>query len=312
MKHNYKITFILLLMFLVTQFIGLYVVNSYSTTQVVDGQVQNVTAPGLPYGLETPETQSDIDFVYILFSIVFAFVFAIILMFLLMKFKTAWVLRIWFLVVIIIALGVSLNSFLSPLQYSSLIALLIAIPLALMKIFKRDFIVHNLTELLIYPGIAAIFVPILNLYTLIALIVIISLYDMWAVWKSGVMQKMAKYQMNTLNIFGGFFLPHASKATKQKIANARKKLSKEQFKKKKFSVNVAILGGGDVVFPIIAAGVILKTWGALPAICVTIGATLGLSYLLFLGEKKKFYPAMPYISSGIFLGIIIGYLAFVL
>jgi len=80
--------------------------------------------------------------------------------------------------------------------------------------------------------------------------------------------------------------------------------------KKKIRANVAILGGGDVIFPIIASGVMLKTWGFLPAVLVIAGATLGLGALFFLAEKKKFYPAMPFISAGIFLGILVGYLFF--
>jgi presenilin-like A22 family membrane protease len=127
---------------------------------------------------------------------------------------------------------------------------------------------------------------------------------MWAVWHSGIMQKMAKYQINKLNIFSGFFVPYVSKKVRQKL----KKMKKSELKKKKIRVNMAILGGGDVVFPIIAAGVMLKTLGLLSSIFVIIGATLGLSYLMFFAEKKKFYPAMPFITAGIFAGIILSYL----
>ena len=49
------------------------------------------------------------------------------------------------------------------------------------------------------------------LKTVIILLVVISIYDMWAVWKSGIMQKMAKYQMDELKIFSGFYVPYASK-----------------------------------------------------------------------------------------------------
>ena len=40
------------------------------------------------------------------------------------------------------------------------------------KVFKRNFFVHNATELFIYPGIAAVFVPLLNIYTIIILLII--------------------------------------------------------------------------------------------------------------------------------------------
>ncbi len=295
MKHKLAIILILLGMFLVTQAIGLYVVSHYS-------QEEN----NLPYGMEPPEIKEDKDFFNIFPSIIIAFIIAIVLFFLLTKFKIEFVLKLWFFVVIVLALGISINSFLPKSQYIPLMSLIIALPFALIKIFKRDILVHNATELLIYPGIAAIFVPLLNIWTIILLLILISVYDMWAVWHSGIMQKMAKYQINTLKIFSGFFIPYISKKQRQLIKNFKKTFKKSELKKKKIKVNLAILGGGDVIFPIIAAGVMLKTLGIWPAIFVILGAALGLSYLFFFSEKKKFYPAMPFITAGIFLGMLIG------
>ena len=119
---------------------------------------------------------------------------------------------------------------------------------------------------------------------------------------------MAKFQMDELKIFGGFFLPYANKKEKAKIEILRmklkeKKITKKELMKKGIKVNVAILGGGDVVFPIIISGVVLKTLGVWPAIAVIFGALLGLGGLLLFSEKKKFYPAMPFISAGIFLAL---------
>ena len=96
------------------------------------------------------------------------------------------------------------------------------------------------------------------------------------------MQKIAKFQIQKLKIFSGLFVPYVSKKVRLRL----KKMKKSELKKKKISVNVAILGGGDVVFPIIAAGVMLKTLGIFSAIFVLIGAALGLSYLLFFSDKK--------------------------
>ena len=52
----------------------------------------------------------------------------------------------------------------------------------------------------------------------------------------------------------------------------------------------------------------LKTLGLASAIFVILGATLGLAYLFFAAEKKKFYPAMPFITAGILVGILASYL----
>ena len=295
MKHKSTIVFILMGMFLVTQFIGLYVVNHYNQE---DNQ--------LPYGLEPPQLKEDKDFFTIFPSIIIAFIIAVVLFFLLTRFKIEFILKLWFLLVIVMALALAINAFFPKFQYISILALAIAIPLALIKVFNRNLIVHNATELLIYPGIAAIFVPLLNIWTIIILLVLISIYDMWAVWKSKIMQKMAKYQMNTLKIFSGFFVPYLSKKQRQSI----KKLNKKDLRKKKIKVNIAILGGGDVIFPIITAGVMLKTLGLWPAIFVILGAALGLGYLFIRSEKKKFYPAMPFISAGIFLGMLVSFIFF--
>lgn len=328
MKHNIKITIVLWAMFVVTQFIGIYVINHYSSIKVVNGEIINVSSPDLPFGLETPK-EADIkcklnsvsDFfkcTEYLYSIIISFMIAIFLLFFLSKFNMASVLRLWFFIVVMIALALSFNAFIpQKFIYSSIIALAVALPLAFIKIYKKGFFVHNFTELFIYPGIAAVFVPILNIYTIITLLILISAYDMWAVWHSGIMQKMAKYQIDKLNIFSGFFVPYLSKNLRKKIKEAKafnsKKTKKQdltKLKDKKVKVNIAILGGGDVIFPIITAGVMLRTLGLGSALLVIAGATFGLTYLFVFAEKKKFYPAMPFITAGIFAGIILSYLLF--
>ena len=231
---------------------------------------------------------------------------AIFILLMLTKFNAEVIIKLWFFFVVAVAIGISFNVFFLNINFvnASAIALVFGFLFSFLKIYKRGFIIHNFTELFIYPGIAAVFVPILNIYTIVLLLIVISVYDMWAVWHSGIMQKMARYQMDKLKIFSGFFIPYVSKNIKLKM----QKMKKSELKRKKIKVNVAVLGGGDVVFPIIAAGVMIKTFGLLSAFLVVFGATIGLAYLLFFSEKKKFYPAMPFITAGIFLGMILSYL----
>lgn len=315
MKHNWKITAIILGMFLIAQFIGLLVVNLYTPVEIqktyYDNNgtktIINETANPLPYGLQPPEVEKNVS----LFSIIISFAFAIMLILILSKYKWRLLIKLWFFAVIIISLGIAFNALIIYSKFSGqfmgfpaswFISLAIAIPLASYKVFKPNFIVHNSTELLIYPGISAIFVPILNIYTVMILLIIISIYDMWAVWHSGIMQKMAKFQMEELKIFSGFFIPYLTKGIRDKIARL-KKLGKKD--RKKIKVSVAILGGGDVVFPIITAGVFMRAYSFIPALFIIFGAFLGLTYLFIRSEKKKFYPAMPFITAGIFLGILL-------
>ena len=225
-------------MFIITQLIGLYVINYYSPVKVINNVQENVTSPNqLPYGLEPPPVNEQITVWGILLYIIPAFIIAILFFFILTRFKAEFVLKAWFFVVIIIALSVSIISFFpSSTLLFILISLAVAIPLAFFKIYRPNFVVHNLTELLIYPGIAAIFVSLLSsssdvnrgIYAVIALLVLISIYDVWAVWHSGIMQKMAKYQINKLKIFGGFFIPYISKQMREKIRRMKKNRKKRK------------------------------------------------------------------------------------
>ena len=313
MKHKLTITLILLSMFLVTQFIGLFIVNAYApVSQTIINPATGeqeifMTEGSLPFGLQTPADEPTPNFL----SIIFAFVLAFAIIFVLMKYKWKIVIRLWFFLVVSLALGISINAILryTSLMNISIIAIAIAVPLAFVKIFNPNFYIHNLTELLIYPGIAAVFVPILTPVSAIILLVLISIYDMWAVWKSGIMQKMAKFQMEELKIFGGFLIPSFSDKVKAQIQKVKQKYKNKKMPKKvkqrKFKINMAILGGGDVIFPIITAGVFMRAYGLIPALFVTAGALAGLTFLFLITKKGKAYPAMPYISTGIILGILI-------
>ncbi len=311
MKHNIKISIILLSMFFITQLIGLFIVNSYSPYQSTilnstTGQLENVTiTPQLPYGMQPP---SGLSTQVSLTSILISFFIAISLIFILMRIRADMFIRIWFFLVVIIALIISFNSIFNyiPLlgKYASIIAVIIAIPLAVYTNFRRNILIHNLTELLIYPGIAAVFVPILNIWAIVILLFIISAYDIYAVWHAGFMQKMAKYQMNTLKLFAGFFVPYIQKKDRDRIST----MSVAQKKKARIKVSLAILGGGDVVFPIIAAGVFMQKYGLASGLLISVFATLALLLLFIFARKGKFYPAMPFLTAGILVGIALGFL----
>lgn len=327
-------------MFLAAQLIGLFVINFYETS-----------VEELPYGMEPPRECADgidndndgfIDYpsdngcsskqdlselenddIRFLLYTLFAFALAITLFFILTKVNAEKFIRLWFFAVTTIAIGLTTNVVLillmrnppNPYEYISFIALAIALPLAYFKIFKRNLWVHNFTELLIYPGISAVFVPILGVLGIILLLLAISLYDIWAVWHSEFMQNLAKYQMNKLKFFTGFFIPYAGKEARQKIKLLKEKYKNQKslekgLRKAKIKVNLAILGGGDIIFPIITAGIFLKYQGLLSALLITASATLGLLFLFILARKGKFYPAMPFLTIAMYLGMMLGWLIF--
>jgi presenilin-like A22 family membrane protease len=290
MKHKVTITVIILCMFLLTQFVGLYVIASDSVPEYLSSTNADSESAG-----------------FFFYQLISSFIIAILIVVLITKYKLRLVMKTWFTIVVIIAISVSMAAIMKNIfgVTNYIFPLVLAIIFGILKLLRPSVVIHNVTEVLIYPGIATIFVPILTPFYAIVLLILISIYDMWAVWHSGIMQKMAKFQMNELKIFGGFLIPYLTKEVRQKIASMKKSKNK---KNQKMKISMAILGGGDVVFPIITAGVFMLSLGMSYAISVILGALLGLTLLLIFSEKKKFYPAMPFISAGIFLGLLICWL----
>lgn len=313
MKHSIKITAILLGMFLVAQLIGIAVIYSYSpkTEQIVSGgNVTNVTNYNLPYGFEPPKDLEKQNPWNVFWQIAISFAIVILVYLGLMKFGFAPVLKTWFLVVITIALAVSINAaFRHFVPYSTYVSLALGLGFASLKMFRRGMILHNFTELLIYPGIAALIVAMFSSYTSIPILLIvlvlvaISIYDIYAVWHAGFMQKMAKYQINKMKVFAGFFVPYIRKEDRLILEKAKK-----NGKNKKIKATVAILGGGDVVWPMILAGIVFIQFGFVSSLIIIAGATIALLGLFISAEKGRFYPAMPFITSGCFIALGIVYL----
>ena len=91
------------------------------------------------------------------------------------------------------------------------------------------------------------------------------------------------------------------------------KLAKVQVKLNIFSgfkYDKAILGGGDIAFPLMLSAVILRDFGILSALFSISGATLGFIFLLLHSKEKKFYPAMPFLTLGSFIMLLINFYLF--
>ena len=282
MKHSILMTFILLATFLLAQFVGIAILYNYidPVKSAASGQTE---FKDLPIG-ERPPLEENTSFL----PIIVAILLGTGLLFVLMKYNLTWVWKIWFLLASFFALTIAWGAFL-PVA----VAFVLAMTFSIWKVFRPNVFVHNITELFIYGGLAAIFVPLFNLISVSILLLLISVYDAYAVWKSKHMVTLAKSQAKA-NIFAGLMLPY--KLGKIGKPNA-------DTKQKKVKVRTAILGGGDIGFPLIFAGVVLKELGLWQSMTIPLGALLGLAILLWKGKENKFYPAMPFISAGCFIAL---------
>jgi presenilin-like A22 family membrane protease len=220
MKHNIGITALLVLFFFTAEIFGLFAIaKDIEVERGPSGEVIGTSHPDTAVG-ERPNVSGSGTLVYLAVSVLIGTV----LILLLARFKKTNLWKFWFFLAVWSAMSITLGVFL-PKE----IAIGIALALALIKVLKPEPIMHNLTEVLTYAGIAVLLVPLVTgsspfaiksfspfYYTLapfvnsfwaFALLIAFSVYDIIAVWKSRHMVKLAKFQMDS-NVFAGFFVPY--------------------------------------------------------------------------------------------------------
>ena len=294
------ITLILVGVFFVSQIVGLAVTDQYIAEKTVDeetGEVVNVTYSELPFDMQRPEVEESKSYIFILGAVLIGTILVLVLI----RFRGYKVWKFWFFLSVALCLTIAFYAFLSRIGgLGAWLAILLAIGLAIWKIYRPNVIVHNLTEIFVYGGLAAIFVPIMNVYAIVILLVLISIYDMIAVWQSKHMVKMAKFQTES-KVFAGLSIPYKLPKGK-KAGGGKKKLDAPKPSGKKDMVKSAILGGGDIGFPLLFAGVLMKSVGFAKVLVVPVAVSMALFLLLYYAKKDKFYPAMPFITAGCFAG----------
>ncbi|MEM3154457.1 MAG: presenilin family intramembrane aspartyl protease [Candidatus Woesearchaeota archaeon] len=282
MKHTWIVTCSLLVLFFCAQLVGLQITASY-IDRAASEEKGEIVWKDLPAVAGMKIKRPDVEPQFSIWYIVGAVLIGTLLILLIIKLGKVLLWKLWFFFAVVLCLQIALAVFI-PALYSFILALV----LGFFKIFRPNIYIHNATELLLYGGLAAIFVPILNVFYSFILLLALSIYDMYAVWRSRHMIKMAKFQTKS-GIFAGLLLPY-------RVPKARGV---------KKQVRTAVLGGGDIGFPLIFAGTVLVASGFLNAFVVSLGATAALFILLLLSQRDKFYPAMPFLTAGCAFGYVI-------
>lgn len=178
--------------------------------------------------------------------------------------------KYWHILALIICMSITLGAIIDFLP-----AIIVSCLIVLLKKTSDDQYFDNVSEFLIYPAFAIALMPLLNLISAIVLLLIICIYDIIAVYFSKHMVKLAKTQLKE-NVFSGI----------------RVKIKK----------SVSMVGGGDIAFIMLFCAIILRDIGFFQSISAAVFSSFGLFALLYFGEKKKFYPAMPFLSISAFFG----------
>jgi len=339
-KHNWTVTLILVTFFVLAQVTGLWLLNKESSVGVDTRTNQTAVMFGDTAVGARPETSGSGSLIYILIAIAIGTG----LVLLIVKFGKTNLWRFWFFLAVWMALSVSLGALIKyQLFFQYDIALALALILTTWKIFRPNVIVHNITEVLMYAGIGLIIVPLFTgglipftkvyvsgeLWT-VTLLIIISLYDMYAVWKSKHMVAMAQFQTQS-KVFAGLMIPYRQDEKSKKVElfaePAREEITRTgapKIRAGKTSPKNAILGGGDIAFPLIFIGTVMngiilklslanptmalnaiKSIAFLQSSIIILTTTIALTLLFVFAKKGKFYPAMPFITAGCLVGWVI-------
>jgi 4-hydroxybenzoate polyprenyltransferase len=137
---------------------------------------------------------------------------------------------------------------------------------------------------------------------------------------------MAEFQTKS-EVFAGLMIPYRQNDKSKKVeifSHADKEVTRTgapKIRAGKTSPKNAILGGGDIAFPLIFIGsvmngIILKLSLANPGMTIQaikgiaflqssiiiLTSTIALTLLFVYAKKGKFYPAMPFIAAGCLIG----------
>ncbi len=156
---------------------------------------------------------------------------------------------------------------------------------------KSSVFVHNLCIILGIAGVGASLGLRLDPLMVATLLIVFSVYDFIAVYKTKHMVKMAKEMIEHQAVLA-LIVPREAADFKGKLTEI------------KAGGKFLILGGGDIAFPLLLC-VSLIPRGIAPSLIVAVFSLIGLllSYLIFTSQKiKKPIPALPPITLFSILG----------
>jgi presenilin-like A22 family membrane protease len=300
-KHPVSVTALLVALFIAAQVIGLVLLAlDIKAISETDGE-RVVEHQQVVFG-ERPDTEGLQSFLYL--SVGIAIGTALVL--LLIRFQAYSIWKAWFLFAVWFSMTMALGVIMPAAA-----ALIICLIIAVWKVYWPNPLVHNGAEIFMYAGIAVLIVPLFNLFWIIMLLLAVSVYDVIAVWYSKHMVTMAQAQTKS-NVFAGLYVPKNSKSKPAEAVTRTQAGPTQAIPASKGSA--AILGGGDIAFPLIFSGVVMD-WliisgssmrGALfETLIITATTTLALVGLFYYAKKDKFYPAMPFLTAGCLLGLAI-------
>jgi len=250
----------------------------------------------LKIGKNSPEiTIQPIEISWIRFLIYFAIGTATILVFLRLSKKTG----IFFEIIFALAIF-SGSQIIFGLIMPDFWAMFCAALLVVVRFLRPSIISQNIAMVLTIAGIGSLLGLSLSVFSAIIILMVLSVYDFIAVYKTKHMIRMAKQMMQSRALLA-FVVPQTLTGYKSHLKDV-----------KVGTGQVFILGSGDVVMPLVAIAA-LSRFSAMHGLLVLLFSFLGLIFmqLIFNAQKiRRPMAALPPIALFTILGILTAMLVF--
>lgn len=245
-----------------------------------------------------PETPTEL--VIHIAPILIALLIATVLMFLFLKFlKGPISSKLFFALILFVGINIVFDTFLP-----NIIALIITGFIIAARFMKPNVFTHNIAFFIALAGVGARLGTIIPVAAVIVLLILLSVYDFIAVFKTKHMITMFKGMLKQ-GIPMGIIIPEdlmhmASDVGKVSVTKLRRKIRRD----------FIMLGGGDLAFPALFAVAALAEFGLQEALGVVVGAVGGIVLIHTLIVRKDFraLPALPPIAAFSILGFLVSLL----
>ncbi|MDY6788626.1 MAG: presenilin family intramembrane aspartyl protease [Candidatus Nanohaloarchaea archaeon] len=222
------------------------------------------------------------------------------LMLLLYKYKLKFLTKIWFYLAITVSILAFFLSFLPALP-----TLIIAICLIMLRIRTRSMWTRNIIDIFSYAGVGALFGTMIGWIPAAIFLVLLSVYDTVSVFMTGHMVSLAEEGLDT-DTFMGVMYPKGD-VEPDKVEQINKTV-KGHGDANSSEVRIGVVGGGDIIAPMIFSISLIESFGMLSAFLSSLGAMTGLYFLMNWMEEGRYYPALPIIGLGAALGLLLSLL----
>ncbi len=229
--------------------------------------------------------------VYLLFMIGVATA----LMLLLLKFRKNSLIKIWFNTAIFLTIFLFFST-----MFDTVYALITTMVLFAIRHVSKDLGLRNIIDIFAYAGAGALFGTMIGFIPALIFLFLLAIYDFVSVFITGHMIDLAKGGLDTETFMGIIYADKPPSKDSKIIEKVE-----ETDEVKKTHKGISIVGGGDVIAPMIFSISLLKSFPIYTSLMTSIGSMFGLIVLMNYKSEYDFLPAIPTIAAFSILGFLL-------